>query len=164
MELGATVCLRRKPQCPACPVRAFCAAVRGDPQIYPRLAQKQVERRSAIRVWCVRRGSLLLHLSGADARRLAGLHELPTAEQAGIPAGIARKGALLARRTRSITHHRITESIHRAPAPGNLAAGLVWVPLARIGKATLSGPHRRWVAEILAAEAGRSPEKTNPRA
>ena len=47
MELGATVCLRQNPLCPACPVREFCAAARrGEPEAYPRLAPKRIEQRT----------------------------------------------------------------------------------------------------------------------
>jgi A/G-specific adenine glycosylase len=44
----------------------------------------------------------------------------------------------------------ITESIHTAVPPrGKLAPGLIWVPRAEIASITLSGPHRRWITEIL---------------
>ena len=151
MELGATVCLRQGPLCLVCPVRPFCAgARRGTAAGLPRLAPKPTVRVAVTRVWCERGGALLLHRANAGARRLAGQHELPTAEQARISPARAARGKLLARRVRSITKHRMTESIHAAPAPrGRLAAGLVWVPLDQLDGITLSGPHRRWVREIL---------------
>lgn len=50
MELGATVCVRQKPACLLCPVRAFCAAARtGDPTAYPRLAPRVLEARQVVR-------------------------------------------------------------------------------------------------------------------
>jgi A/G-specific adenine glycosylase len=154
MEIGATVCLRQGPACLVCPVREFCAAANeGDPSDYPRLEAKAIEKRSVVRVWCVRKGSLLLHLNRADSRRLGGIHELPTAEQAGIGWDDAQAGELLCRKSRGITRYRITEPIHRASPPrGALPEGLVWVPIAEIGSVSLSGPHRRWVTEILAKE------------
>jgi A/G-specific adenine glycosylase len=150
MELGATVCLRQRPQCPVCPVRRHCvAARRGDPAAYPQLQPKTIVQQSVTRVWCVHDGALLLHRAAADARRLADQHELPTAEQVGVAA--TKLGEPLARRQRSITRYRITEQIHRISAPrGRLAAGLVWVPLPELPSVTLSGPHRRWTAELLA--------------
>jgi A/G-specific adenine glycosylase len=151
MELGATVCLRLRPMCPVCPVRRFCGAARsGDPASFPRLAKRTTERRTLIRVWCERAGELLLHRNAPGARRLADLHELPTAEQAGLDPVRAQAGPLVARRSRGITRFRIVESIHRFVAPtGAMAPGLIWVPLDRLGSITLSGPHRRWVAQIL---------------
>jgi A/G-specific adenine glycosylase len=152
MELGATVCLRQNPRCPECPVAAFCAARRsGSPEKYPRLAPKIIEQVAVTRLWCERTGRLLLHRTDTAARRLAGLHELPTPEQLGLVEADAVAGGLLARRSRSITKYRITESIYRGPIrPGGRRAGLVWVPVAALGAVTLSGPHRRWIREILA--------------
>jgi A/G-specific adenine glycosylase len=158
MELGATVCFRQKPLCLTCPVRAFCAACRrGEPEAYPRLAPKVMEQRIVTRVWCEREGSLLLHRSGAGARRFANMHELPLAEHAGFTATRAGRGALLARKRRGITRYQITESIHAAQPPTSctkLAPELVWIPITELEAVTLSGPHRRWITEILAARTG----------
>jgi A/G-specific adenine glycosylase len=50
MDLGATVCLPKKPQCQACPVSAFCAATKaGDPQRYPVRTRKL--KRSSQSIW-----------------------------------------------------------------------------------------------------------------
>ncbi|GIK99986.1 MAG: A/G-specific adenine glycosylase [Alphaproteobacteria bacterium] len=157
MELGATVCVRQNPLCTVCPVFAFCAARKaGDPAQFPRLASKPSIALTVTRVWCVHRGRLLLHRADAGARRLAAQHELPTAEQAGLSVDRATKGELLAQRKRGITKYRITESIYRVgpkAVPGKTPQGLVWVPLKALHEITLSGPHRRWVGEILAAHA-----------
>jgi A/G-specific adenine glycosylase len=155
MELGATVCLRRGPLCLTCPVREFCAAAEtGDPEAYPRLEAKRTEQRSVVRVWCERAGAVLLHRNPPDARRLADIHELPTAEQAGLdPLGAAR-GRLIVRKTRTITRFRIEESIHAAVLPkGPLGPGLVWIRLEELGSVSLSGPHRRWTTQVIAASA-----------
>jgi len=159
MELGATVCLKRRPSCPVCPARGFCAcASAGDPEAFPRLEPRRTERRSVVRVWCERAGAVLLHRNGPGARRLAGLHELPTARQAGLDPGRASRGPLIARNTRGITRFRIVESIHSARRPGaRPGPGLVWVRLGDLGSIALSGPHRRWTAQILSAGKGRSP-------
>ncbi len=151
MELGATVCTRANPLCLVCPVQAFCAGFRsGQPEAYPRLSPRQMERVEVARVWMERRGALLLHRAGADSRRLADLHELPTPEQAGVETKAAKKGKLLAKKKRGITRYQITESIHVVNAPsGRLRPGLVWVPLAKLDDVAFSGPHRRWVGEIL---------------
>ena len=156
MELGATVCFRQNPLCTVCPVLAFCAAGRrGTAPDYPRLAAKQMEQRSITRVWCERGGALLLHHSAPEARRFANIHELPSAEQAGVAEATATQGGLLAKKRRGITRFQITESIHIAAAPrGKLRADLVWVPWRELETVTLSGPHRRWVREILAQRKG----------
>jgi A/G-specific adenine glycosylase len=151
MELGATVCLRRSPRCDVCPVRTFCAARRlGRQEDFPRFRARRTESRAVTRIFCRRRGFLLLHRASEDSRRLAGLCELPTPAQAGLSEAQARRGPLLARRRRAFTRFQITESIHGAPPPGGrLRPGLAWVAIADIASATLSGPHRRWIAELL---------------
>jgi len=152
MELGATVCFRQKPLCLTCPVRAFCAAgQRGDPENYPRLAPKQIEQRAVTRIWCERNRALLLHRAAADARRLANLHELPAAEHLGLNVEHFRAADLLATKRRGITRFQITESIYSARPPRTkLPPNLVWIPLAQLDEITLSGPHRRWITELLA--------------
>lgn len=153
MELGATVCLPRAPACLTCPVREFCAGARqGRPEELPRLQPRQLEDRTVVRVWCRRAGALLLHRSPEGARRLARVHELPSAEQAGLTEDKVREGTLLARKRRGITRYRITEFIHEVPAktlPARGDEGLVWVPAEELDALTLSGPHRRWVRELL---------------
>lgn len=107
-----------------------------------------MEKRRVLRVWCEKSGRLLLHRAASDARRFANIHELPLAEHVGFaPAD----GTPLAEKRRTITRFQITETIHRAAAPRQkLGADLVWVPLAELDQVTLSGPHRRWIREILA--------------
>ncbi|HTJ79701.1 MAG TPA: A/G-specific adenine glycosylase [Rariglobus sp.] len=155
MELGATVCHRQNPLCTVCPVLAFCtAAKRGEPEAFPVLAPKLIEQKAVTRVWCLHNEKLLLHRTAAGAKRLANLHELPTAEHLGLESASFEKTTLVARKKRGITRFAITESIHRTPAPrGKLAEGLVWIAITEIDTLTLSGPHRRWVTELLAKAA-----------
>jgi A/G-specific adenine glycosylase len=151
MELGATVCSRHNPLCASCPVRTCCAGQKsGTPEQFPKLAAKKIEQIEVTRVWCLRAGQLLMHRTDARARRLAQQHELPTPEQAGRKETTVMRGKLLAKKKRSITKYRITESIYLVTAhPSRSRPGLVWVPLNKLDDHTLSGPHRRWIGEIL---------------
>ena len=66
----------------------------------------------------IRNDALLLHRSGKGARRLAGMHELPTAEQAGLGPRDVKAARELVKRRRGITRFVITETIvvpSRAP-------------------------------------------------
>jgi A/G-specific adenine glycosylase len=153
MELGATVCVRQHPRCPGCPVAEFCAArTVGTPEKFPRLKSKLIEKRAVTRLWCEHGGRLLPRRGHARAKRLAGLHELPEAAGLGVKP-TAR--SLLAVKRRTITRFQITESIHAVKltvALGKLVAqddSLEWVPLQDLGHITLSGPHRRWIGEML---------------
>jgi A/G-specific adenine glycosylase len=151
MELGATVCHRRKPLCTICPVRSHCAAARaGDPESYPQLAPKPIEQLALTRLWCERDGALLLHRAAAHARRLAGMHELPTPEHLGLDASAVAGAPVLTVKKRGITRFAITETIRRFTPPADAPAGteLVWVPWAQVPTLTLSGPHRRWITEL----------------
>jgi A/G-specific adenine glycosylase len=168
MELGATVCLPRTPECARCPLRRCCATA--DPAAaaqIPQLARAKTEHRTVVRLWCVRAGRLLLHRISTSSRRLADLHELPAAADLALSDAAAQRGELLMRRARSITRYRIEESIHRWPEQSTPAGALPppalsgkqnsatdvalhWVPLAQLERITLSGPHRRWVRELLA--------------
>ena len=154
MELGATVCLRQNPKCATCPVAKFCAArVSGTPEKFPRLKPKLIEKREVARIWCVQRRELLLHRTHTKARRLAGLYELPEAHALGVT--LDEKSLLLKKR-RAITRFQITESIHQVkPTPALLKkiateGSLTWVPINTLALVTLSGPHKRWIGEILA--------------
>jgi A/G-specific adenine glycosylase len=99
----------------------------------------------------VQNQAVLLHQAAANARRLAEIHELPTADQLGMAEAALRKAHLIAVKRRGITRFQITESIYVIDTgPAKLPAELSWVPLASLQQVTLSGPHRRWVNEILA--------------
>jgi A/G-specific adenine glycosylase len=159
MELGATVCHRQNPLCTICPVLAFCGAARGgEPEAYPRLAAKVIEQRAVSRVWCLHHGKLLLHRTAGDSRRLANMHELPAAEHLGQDESVFKNAELLAKKKRGITRFAITESIYRLAAStlsrgSQERPGLVWVALDDLETLTLSGPHRRWVTELLKTSA-----------
>lgn len=73
MELGATICTPRAPQCLICPVHSFCAT-RGVEAARPQAARKNKQTYYAL----ARRGdSVLLTQRPADASLMAGMWELP---------------------------------------------------------------------------------------
>ncbi len=157
MELGATICQRHNPLCTVCPVLAFCAGQKsGDPENFPRLAQKKIEQLAVTRAWILHDGKLLLHRAAEGAKRFASMHELPSAADLGLDEETVLAGPLLARKKRGITRYQISESIH-AFTPDTAqrrrwdkSATLHWIPLADLDTITLSGPHRRWVTELVA--------------
>jgi A/G-specific adenine glycosylase len=161
MELGATICVRQNPQCLICPVAAFCAGrASGTPEKFPRLKPKVIEQRVVTRVWCEYRGQLLLRRGHAQARRLAGLHELPEAADVGVK---PTPESLLVTKRRAITRFAISESIHALkPADAVLKRiaknpALEWVRLKELDQITLSGPHRRWINELSSARGEPNP-------
>ena len=165
MELGATVCVRQNPLCLVCPVAEFCTAGKsGEPAEFPRLKPRQIEQRTVARLWCEHGGKLLLRRGHAGARRLAGLYELPEAADLGLK--VPGKKSLLAVKRRAITRFRITESIYRVPPGAALlrhvraAEALEWVPWEELAGLTLSGPHKRWIAELRAAAGSSTPAQS----
>jgi A/G-specific adenine glycosylase len=162
MELGATICRRQNPLCTVCPVYAFCAGAKsGEPEKFPQLAAKKIEDVAVTRVWWVREGHLLLHRAAASAKRLANLHELPRASDSGFDEAALTASSIepLAIKRRAITRYAITETIHDVSENPRHAqkqrpifpehTGLVWIPLNELDSITLSGPHRRWISELL---------------
>jgi A/G-specific adenine glycosylase len=153
MELGALVCLPRSPLCIVCPLVRFCAGVKGGiPEDIPRFAPRKIEKVEISRLWIVHKGCLLLHRHGVGARRLSGLHELPAAE---VLAGVPLNAVPFAIRHRAISNQQITETIYRSEWTSVLAkcitaeSGLVWVPIRNLASITLSGPHRKWLSELM---------------
>ncbi|MFU8847777.1 MAG: A/G-specific adenine glycosylase [Opitutales bacterium] len=147
MELGATVCLKRKPLCALCPVAAYCQS-RSRPEVdeIPKIQRKATEQVSIDRAWTIKEKAILLHRIPDQAGQLAGQYELP--KLTALAARGPEEKPILSK-SRSITHRRIKENIYRSEAPKRIPADHTWVPLEEIETITLSGPHRRWTRELL---------------
>ena len=152
MELGATTCRKHRPDCLLCPVRDFCEGqAAGKAESLPRMARKSTRRRTVARLFLLTEDTLLLEEYPTDAPRLAGLAELPE-----LPEPPPGKPVLT--RTRGISSESIREEIHALP-PSHPMVGKVLrrpgvrsVPLRELAAVSLSGPHRRWIARLLADE------------
>jgi A/G-specific adenine glycosylase len=81
MDLGATVCTPRSPDCDACPWNFACAArVEGDMQRYPRKARKAPKPVRHGIAWLVRRQARIWLRQRADQGLLGGMMEVPSSE------------------------------------------------------------------------------------
>ncbi len=154
MELGATVCYRRRPLCALCPVREHCAAEqRGLAEELPKFLPRETQRHEVDRALVIdARGAVLLRRYGPDSPTLSGLCEIPAAGGAlRLP---ARAVPELVRK-RSIANRSYTENIYRVKATDALRrrvagdSGLFWAAPAELAAVTLSGPHRKWLGELL---------------
>ncbi len=77
MELGATVCTPRAPQCPVCPLHKWCVSRGANPA-----RPQPVRRRKQLQYGLARRnGAVLLVQRPHDASLMAGMWELPTLSQ-----------------------------------------------------------------------------------
>ncbi len=123
MELGATVCLPRNPQCLLCPLRDLCRArALALQDVLPLKTRKREPLRQQLEFFLVqKRGACLLRQRGAAEARLAGFWELPST--ADLPS--ASKTDLAASFKHSITRNDYTVHVWRAtpvkaPASGGL--------------------------------------------
>ena len=115
MELGATLCMPRKPQCLLCPVVDLCEgrkAGRQD-QLPVKLGKAKAIDEEVTLLLVRRNGQFLFWLRPAESKRLAGFYELPSAEQ--LPQ--ATRGPLIGAVKHSIVNHRYTIAVIEATLP-----------------------------------------------
>jgi A/G-specific adenine glycosylase len=150
MELGATICHRSSPLCSLCPVLGRCASGQsGDYNQFPKIKPKVKKTAKVRRFWVEQKGRLLLHASAKT--RLVGVYQLP-GPLPGKETGSGLLTELLAVRKRTIGQVEYEEEIVRVKQglalPSSLPAGYAWMDWSDMQSFTLSGPHRKWIAEI----------------
>ena len=143
MELGATICVPKRPQCPLCPVARHCEArQQGLQHQLPILAKRGTNARTTIEVLVIeRRGKLLLRQRPAESRRLAGFWELP--EPAHLPEARVREEIGVFRHTIVNTTYRISVmrgEVSKAPA------GFAWIGAKSLTAIPLSTTARKALA------------------
>ena len=111
MELGATVCLPRAPQCLLCPVHSLCQAhAEGrETQVPVKLRKAEPEKIVATVAIAERDGRILFWQRTAQDRRMAGFWELPSLEQLPNAAGPCKIGSF----RHTITHHHYVVTVWR---------------------------------------------------
>lgn len=120
MELGATVCLPKDPQCLICPVAGVCrvrASGRSPDDLPVRLAARKSVRETRRLLWIESEGKLLVWQRPASATLMPGFWELPEAGQME-----ALLGAKLGSFRHSITFHRYLFEIFEATPPVSVHA------------------------------------------
>lgn len=154
MELGATVCMPRKPLCLVCPVQSFCQS-RDLAHLteIPRFQKAVFQERHAKRLflWHPSRG-LLLHRDSSSTQRLQSFFEIPH-----LPEALLTQKGLQKLYTgkRGISQERWTEEIYALPFTPEVQkwiatdAGLQWFTLSELKEVLLSGPHRKWINKLL---------------
>ena len=83
MELGATVCLPKRPHCEGCPIRLYCEARKQglENQLPVRGVRSSVEQRAKKLLVIEKAGKILFWRRPAESSRLAKFWELPEREQ-----------------------------------------------------------------------------------
>ena len=146
MDLGATICRPRDPDCPVCPLRSRCGALAlGTPTAFPVKPPKRVRpHRFGVAYWCVQGGRLWLTRRPAMGI-LGAMAALPgeaftDAPTAASPIAIVRH---------VFTHFSLDLSI--VPVAHPVGEGW-WQLLAGLDEAGLPTLYRRAVDAVLAAE------------
>jgi A/G-specific adenine glycosylase len=142
LDLGALICLARKPKCNACPVKAFCRAQ--NPAALPvkksRPATKQCIETHAL---VVRRGRILLQQS---RQRWRGMWILPPIELSCLEQPRLQPRPVY-ESVFPFTHHRVTLSVYRRAAPKRIASGQQW--FGSIDQVAMPSPHRRAAQSLI---------------
>lgn len=135
MELGATVCTPRTPNCAVCPVKAMCAARRNNtvalrpaPKLKGILPQEQINTLVAVHA-----GQTLV-VQRPDRGLLAGLWEFPAVSQVH---GYTRLGTIAHAFTHKRTIYHVYASTERVSVTGQ------WFPLPQLSELAFSSAQRR---------------------
>jgi A/G-specific adenine glycosylase len=140
MELGAMVCLPRKPLCALCPVRSFCRA--RDPESLPRKRERpKIERITEAHFFTVKDGCVLLQQNAG--RRWQGLWTLPPLPPDAKSA--QSDGGLLAFLNLSfpITRFVVRLNVYLSDPPAMVLEGQAWHRLELLDLLPMPSPHRR---------------------
>ncbi len=140
MELGATLCLPRNPQCLVCPVSALCQARAAGTQ--DRLPVKKKPQKSVYEerslYWITRGREVLLWQRPAESKLMPGFWELPEAEQVPQTGSGVEKGSF----RHGITFHNYLFRVVAAPVP--LQLGICqWIDRHQMAKLPLSTVARK---------------------
>jgi A/G-specific adenine glycosylase len=139
VDLGAVVCLPRKPNCPACPVKKFCRAQ--DPATLPvKTPKPRTERTTEKYAFVFKRGRILLERS---RRRWCGMWILPPLQIDGQTS----EARAIYQSVFPFTHHQITLAVYRHAAPRKIAPEQQWVQ--KIEDVPIPSPHRRAIEALV---------------
>jgi len=126
MDLGATICSPREPECLCCPVSAWCAARRdGSVARIPPPAARSSTVPVELAALVVKRGARVLLMTRGKGPLMKGLWEFPLVPGASLPEVRKEAGRLGARVTgraglvrHVITRHRLSVTVYEARPSG----------------------------------------------
>ena len=142
LDLGALICVARKPKCDVCPVEAFCRA-KYSAALPIRNSRPKTKRLIETHALIVRRGRILLEQS---RQRWRGMWILPRLDIDCL------KQSRFSRRpvyesVFPFTHHRVTLSVYRRPSPKRIAPEQQW--FGSIEEVAMPSPHRRAAESLI---------------
>ncbi|WP_111657981.1 A/G-specific adenine glycosylase [Isoalcanivorax indicus] len=161
MDLGATVCSRRKPDCPACPLSNGCQAhADGNPQAYPTSKPKKTQPvRSTMMLLARDAQQRILLIQRPPSGLWGGLWCFPECQDHDVDAALAPHGLQATgaerlpgfRHTFSHFHLDIAPVlVDTRPGPGQVAEGPAsrWINPARPGRLGLAAPVKRLLDQL----------------
>ena len=135
LDLGALVCVARKPRCDICAVKTFCRAK--NPAALPvRKSRPEMKQLIETHALVVRQGRILLEQS---RHRWRGMWILPRVEHDRSKQRCFQQRPVY-ESVFPFTHHRVTLSVYRRPAQKRIAPGQQW--FGSIEKVAMPSPHR----------------------
>jgi A/G-specific adenine glycosylase len=161
MDLGATICLARKPRCLLCPLALECRGhTAGIAETLPRRSPKpERPTRRGVAFWLTDGNGAVLLRRRAEKGLLGGMMEVPSTDwreadwdivEARVRApGAAEWRALPGLVRHSFTHFHLELAVHagRARDPGRVEG--MWCPLDRLGEHALPTLMRKVVRHAL---------------
>jgi A/G-specific adenine glycosylase len=135
MELGATVCLPKKPLCLICPVAALCKARKAGVQesLPVKIKARRTVEQTRLLLWIEDDGKVLLWQRPASARLMPGFWELPEPEH--IPG--AHIGLMLGQFQHGITFHNYCFQVHISSV-ADVPETFKWIAMADLSKLPIS--------------------------
>jgi len=157
IDLGALVCVPRKPKCGICPVKKFCRAE--NPETLPiKKSRPRTKLLTEKHAFIVHHGKILLERSAA---RWRGMWILPPFKPDGFKQSNFRRPAIY-RTVFPFTHHQITLAVHRCRTPKRLAPEQRWFE--SIDQLPMPVPHRRAAHTLINSSKARSLRNCHSRA
>ncbi len=163
MELGATLCLPRNPQCLLCPVRAHCQAhVAGLQDRIPLPKKSKAIPLLRRHVFCIRHDGKYLIEQRPEKGRWAGMWQFKTLDLNGdSPKSFAEhlnfkttRAVHLGTISHTLTHRRYEFEVYKCDLSSIPHADHTWVTLADLDLYPLPKPHVE-IARMLAEQRGR---------
>jgi A/G-specific adenine glycosylase len=141
LDLGALICVARKPKCNVCSVKTFCLAK--NPAALPvKNSRSETKRLIEMHALIVRRGRILLEQS---RHRWRGMWILPPLQPDCFEQPCFRRP--IYESVFPFTHHRVTLRVYRRTVPKRIAPGQQW--FGSIEKVAMPSPHRRAAQSLI---------------
>jgi len=145
MDLGATICRPKAPECGRCPLAIDCvAAASGEPDRFPKARRKIARPTRYGTAWWIQRDGCVWLVRRPGKGMLGGMAALPGPDWVDVPQA---NGNALGSVTHIFTHFRLELAVVAASAP---TPGGWWEPIGDLDKVGLPTLYRRAAEAVLA--------------